>query len=120
MLERVEARPEPRDPDAGRPSLVERLERQQARLAARVDRLDATANNLVPLYSALDNEQKEIADRVFRHLQEDRFAMRGERGRRGDLRGGRRGDRWRGRRGGQDFGGQDFGGQDFESLPQQL
>ena len=120
MLERVEARPEPRDPDAGRPSLVERLERQQARLAARVDRLDATANNLVPLYSALDNEQKEIADRVFRHLQEDRFAMRGERGRRGDLRGGQRGDRWRGRRGGQDFGGQDFGGQDFESLPQQL
>ncbi len=107
MFERVEARPEPRDPDAERPSLIERLERQQASLAARVDQLDATAIALVPLYNALDNEQREIADRVFRHLEGDRFSRRGERG--------RRGDGWRGRR-----GGQDFGGQDFESPPQQL
>ena len=75
MDERNEARSELRDPDLGPPSALERLEREQERLAARIDRLNATANALAPLYDALDNEQKEVADRMLRRIENGRFAM---------------------------------------------
>jgi len=116
MLERVAARPGPRDPQAGPPTLLERLEREQARLAARANQLDATASTLVPLYQSFDDEQRRTADRVFRRVGNNGFAMRGQRGERNrSWRGGaRRGfprDRSRGPRG---------GGQGFEGTPQEL
>ena len=116
MLERVAARPGPRDPQAGPPTLLERLEREQARLAARANQLDATASTLVPLYQSFDDEQRRTADRVFRRVGNNGFAMRGQRGERNrSWRGGaRRGfprDRSRGPRG---------GGQGFEAPPQEL
>jgi len=109
MNERIEARSEPRDPDAGPPSVLERLEREQERLAARIDHLDATASALTPLYDALDDEQKEIADRVFRRIESGRFAI-GRDGRRGRPRVHLRG----GARRGLD------NGESFEPSPQQL
>ncbi len=75
MSERAEARLDPIDRDSGPLSALERLEREQERLAARIDRLDATASTLAPLYNALDDEQKEIADHMLRHIESGRFAM---------------------------------------------
>lgn len=75
MGERIQARSEQRDPELGPPSVLERLEREQERLSARLDRLDATANALTPLYEALDDGQKEIADRMLRRMENGRFAM---------------------------------------------
>ena len=89
MDERTEARSERRDRDVGPPSALERLEREQARLAARIDRLDATASALAPLYDAFDDEQKETADRMLRQIENGRFAA-GRGGPRGDRRGGMR------------------------------
>jgi hypothetical protein len=89
MNERREAELEAPDRDTGPPSALERLEREQERLAARIDRLDATADALTPLYEALGDEQKEIADRMLRRMENGRF----ETGRgmpRGQRRGGMR------------------------------
>lgn len=105
MDERIRSHSEPRDPDIGLPSALERLEREQERLAARIDRLDATASALAPLYDALDNEQKEVADRMLRRIENGRFAM-GRGGPRGHQRGGMR----RGR----------IMEEDFEQAPRQL
>jgi hypothetical protein len=115
-LERVAARPGPRDPDAGRPPLVERLERQQEMLAARANQLNATIETLTPLYQSFDDEQRRTADRVFRRVGNNGFAMRGQRGERNrSWRGGARRefrrDRSRGPRG---------SGQGFEAPPQEL
>lgn len=112
MAERVEARPEPHGRDAGRPSVLERLEREQERIAVRSEHLESTAAVLVPLYNALDDEQKLVADRVFRRLDGDQFAMRGGAG----ARGGPNGDMRRGRRG----GGPDFDGRRFGRGPERL
>jgi hypothetical protein len=98
MLQRAAMRPEPRDPNAGPPSLLERLERQQARHSARADQLAATASTLVPLYNALDDEQRETADRVLRRTGNGAFAIRDQRAGRGNRRGGPRGGIERGRR----------------------
>jgi hypothetical protein len=95
MSERVGTRSEARDPDAGPPTALERLEREQERLAARVDHLDATASALAPLYNALDAEQKEIADRMLRHIENGRFTM-GRDDRHGGPHGHRRGGMRRG------------------------
>jgi len=105
MDERIESRSEPRNPDLGPPSALERLAREQERLAARIDRLDATASALAPLYDVLDNEQKEIADRMLRRLENGSFAM-GRGGPRGPQRGGMRHGRMM--------------EEDFEQAPRQL
>jgi len=109
MNERVETRSEPRDPDAGLRSALERLEREQERLAARIDRLDAAASALTPLYNALDDEQKEIADHVLRRIDSGRFAM-GRDDRRGRPYGRQRGGMRRA----------PTNGEGFEQPPQQL
>ncbi len=121
-LEQFEARSERRDPDSGPPSAVERLAREQERLAARADQLAATANALGPLYDALDTEQKEIADRLLRRFERDRFAMAGERGRRGGADRGRWGGHrgWRHRRQGGGMRRDLENEQEFEQPPQQL
>jgi len=100
MLERVAARPEQRSREAGPTTLLERLEREQARLAARANQLDATASTLTPLYESFDDEQRQTADRVLRRVGSDDFAMRGQRRERRE--GPRRGPR-RGQRDGQRF-----------------
>jgi hypothetical protein len=62
--ERLDARPAPRDPALGPLTLVERIEREQARLNARSQRLAATANALLPLYGTFDDNQKRLADEM--------------------------------------------------------
>lgn len=94
MAERAATRAEPREAGDARPTLLERLEREQARIAARAERLDATAEALIPLYNAFDDAQKETADRVLNRFGENRMAMRDGPGRRGGPRGMRRGPRF--------------------------
>ena len=89
MDERIAARPEPRGPGSGPSTLLERLEREQMRIARRAEHLNATAEALVPLYNAFSDEQKILADRVLSHFGERRMAMRD--GRSGGRRGMRRG-----------------------------
>ena len=72
----------------GPPSVVERLEQRQQRLANQTARVDRLLSTLRPLYAALDANQKRTADRLL--FQEDfnrfgrgsgRFAMNGRFGR---------------------------------------
>jgi len=91
MEERGAARPAPRGQGAAPPSLLERLEAEQARIARRADHLSATAQSLVPLYNSFDDQQKQIADRVLGHAGDARMAMRDRPGRPGGQRGTNRG-----------------------------
>jgi hypothetical protein len=116
MQERVEARPEPRERDQPRPNLLERLEREQARITARADHLNATAESLVPLYNSFSDEQKEVADRVLNRFGDNRMAMRDGPGRRGGPRGGMR----HGPRDGFDFDEPRYEEPDATGEPQQL
>jgi hypothetical protein len=121
MQERADARPEPRGRDEPRPNLLERLEREQTRISARADHLNATSETLVPLYNSFSDEQKQVADRVLSRFGENRMAMRdGDGGRGGPRRGMRHGPR-----GDRGFGGRDFDEPAFEGPgasgePQQL
>ena len=74
--ERWEARLDPRERDSGQLSALEQVKRERERLAARIDRLDTTESILTPLYEALDDEQKAIADRALKHIENGRFALR--------------------------------------------
>ena len=78
-----QAPPATPDPLAGPPSLLERLERHQADLTARTERLQTFASVLTPLYAALSVEQKVIADRMLRPSDDGRMRIRnaGRRGR---------------------------------------
>jgi hypothetical protein len=69
----------------GPPSVVERLEQREQRLADRSAQLDHVIGALRPLYASFSEEQKRTADRLmFRPAQERGFGERGFRdGRRG-------------------------------------
>lgn len=116
MQERVEARPEPRERDQPRPNLLERLEREQTRIATRAEQLNETVESLIPLYNSFSAEQKEVADRVLNRFSENRMAMRDGPGRRGGPRGGMR----HGPRGGLDRDEPRFEESDATGEPQQL
>ncbi len=79
---RAQARPAPPDPLVGPPSLPERLERRQADLTARSERMETFVSVLTPLYAALSVEQKVIADRLLRPSDGGRMRIR-DAGRRG-------------------------------------
>lgn len=57
---------------AGRPTLPQRLDLRQRMLDVQAERLAAMEQTLLPLYAALSDEQKEIAERV---LMEPRHRM---------------------------------------------
>ena len=80
------AAPPPPAPQEAPATLPERLDRLQARLAGEAQRVQATVNALRPLYNALSDEQKRVADRILDQVADGRMALR-DGGRRGDFRG---------------------------------
>jgi hypothetical protein len=64
MQNRQAARPVPRDPRAGPAPLPERFAQRRQRLDAERARLDTMEAALRPLYTALSEEQRRIADNV--------------------------------------------------------
>ncbi len=64
VRDRIDQRPEPRDRRAGPPPLTEVLAQRRQRLDAEQSRLAAYDAAIRPLYAALNEEQKRIADSV--------------------------------------------------------
>jgi hypothetical protein len=64
MQNRQQPRPVPRDPRAGPAPLPERFAQRRERLDAQRAQLDATEAALRPLYAALSEEQRRIADNI--------------------------------------------------------
>ena len=52
--------------DRKRPTVVERLERSELRLTAALERYKKLKTAVEPLYAALSEDQKELADKLFR------------------------------------------------------
>lgn len=61
---RIEQRPVPRDPRAGPPPLTDAIAQRRQRLEAEQTRLNAIDAAIRPLYAALTEEQRRIADSV--------------------------------------------------------
>jgi hypothetical protein len=76
---RAQARLAPPGVQALPPTLPERLQRRRAQLTAEGQRLDPVINALTPLYAALSEQQKLLAERLLRGDGDGELRIRGDR-----------------------------------------